>query len=68
MFNIVKSVQDGKFRGGNVVGEVGLAPFHDLDSQVPAAVKDKLASIDKGLKDGTIKVGFQKPTGNCPQA
>ena len=68
VFNIVKTVQDGSFKAGNVVGEVGLAPFHDLESQVPPAVKDKLASIDKGLKDGTIKVGFQKPTGNCPQA
>jgi basic membrane protein A len=68
VFNIVKSAQDGKFKGGNVVGEVGLAPFHDLEPQVPAAVKSKLAEIDKGLKDNSIKVGFQKPTGNCPQA
>ena len=60
--------QDGKFKGGNVVGEVGLAPFHDLEPQVSAAVKAKLAEIDKGLKDNSIKVGFQKPTGNCPQA
>ncbi|HEY3110986.1 MAG TPA: BMP family ABC transporter substrate-binding protein, partial [Chloroflexota bacterium] len=68
VFDIVKSVQDGKFKGGNVVGEVGLAPFHDLEPQVPAAVKSKLAEIDKGLKDNSIKVGFQKPTGNCPQS
>jgi basic membrane protein A len=67
VFGIVKNAQEGKFKGGNVVGEVGLAPFHDLDAQVPAAVKSKLAEIDKGLKDNSIKVGFQRPTGNCPQ-
>ena len=68
VFNLVKGAQDGKFKGGNVVGDVGLAPFHDLDSQVSAATKAKLAEIDKGLKDNSIKTGWTKPTGNCPQA
>ncbi|TAK23253.1 MAG: BMP family ABC transporter substrate-binding protein [Chloroflexota bacterium] len=68
VFNLVKGVQDGKFKGGNIVGDVGLAPFHDLDAQVTAATKAKLADIDKGLKDNSIKTGWTKPTGNCPQA
>ena len=68
VFNLIRAARDGQWKGGNVVGEVGLAPFHDLDSQVPAAVKTRLAEIDKGLKDGSIKVGFTAPTGNCPQA
>ncbi|HEY3082743.1 MAG TPA: BMP family ABC transporter substrate-binding protein, partial [Chloroflexota bacterium] len=68
VFNLIKSQQDGQFKGGNVVGDVGLAPFHDLESQVPAAVKSKLAEIDKGLKDSSIKTPWGKPTGNCPQA
>jgi basic membrane protein A and related proteins len=55
VFNLVKAAKEGTFKGGNNVGNVGLAPFHDLDSQVPAAVKTKLQEIDKGLKDGTIK-------------
>jgi basic membrane protein A len=55
VFNLVKQAKEGAFKGGNNVGNVGLAPFHDLDSQVPAAVKTKLQEIDKGLKDGTIK-------------
>lgn len=55
VFNLIKTVQDGTFKGGNNVGEVGLAPFHDMDSQIPAEAKTKLQEIDKGLKDGTIK-------------
>jgi basic membrane protein A len=53
--NLIKSVKDGTFKGGNVTGEVGLAPFHDFETKVPAEVKAKLAEIDKGLKAGTIK-------------
>jgi basic membrane protein A len=67
VFDLVKAAQGGTFKGGNVVGEVGLAPFHDLESQVPASVKSRLAEIDKGLKDGSIKTGWGRPTGNCPQ-
>jgi basic membrane protein A len=53
--NLIKAVKDGTFKGGNVTGEVGLAPFHDFETKVPAEVKAKLAEIDKGLKAGTIK-------------
>lgn len=55
--DIIKNAAAGKFTGGNVVGPVGLAPYHDLDSQVPAEVKAKIQEIDKGLGDGTIKTG-----------
>jgi basic membrane protein A len=55
--NLIQALNDGTFHGGNNVGEVGLAPFHDLESAVSQQVKDKLAEIDKGLKDGTIKTG-----------
>jgi basic membrane protein A len=58
VFDLVKSVQDGKFttgNAGNFAGKVGLAPFHDLDSTIPADVKTKLQAMDKGLADGSIK-------------
>ena len=51
----VKKVADGSFKGGNVYGEVGLAPFHDLDSKVPADVKAKIEDIRKQLLDGSLK-------------
>jgi basic membrane protein A and related proteins len=59
VFNLTKNVKDGKFTGGNVVGDVGLAPFHDQDKNVPDAVKSKLKDIDKGLKEGSIKTGVK---------
>ncbi|MDT7883292.1 MAG: BMP family ABC transporter substrate-binding protein [Thermoflexus sp.] len=54
-FNLIKAAYEGKWQGGNVIGPVRLAPFHDLESQVPQEVRQKLAEIEKGLKDGTIK-------------
>jgi basic membrane protein A and related proteins len=55
VFDNVKAVKDGKFKGGNFVGPVALAPFHDCDKAVSAEIKAKLEAADKGLKDGTIK-------------
>lgn len=55
--NLITQAVRGTFKGGNFKGEVGLAPFHELESQVPQEVKDKLAEIEKGLKDGSIQTG-----------
>lgn len=55
VFDLVKASRDGKFPKGNYTGQVGLAPFHDLESKVPADVKAKIAELDKGLQAGTIK-------------
>lgn len=54
---------DGSFQGGVLVGDlkgggVGLAPFHDLDSAVPAELKAELDKLAAGIKDGSIKVGM----------
>lgn len=57
VLNAVKTAKDGSFKGGNFVGQVGLAPYHDVDGQVPGAVKEKMQQIDRGIKDGTIKTG-----------
>lgn len=57
VFDIIKGATANQFKGGNVTGSVGLAPFHDLDAQVPQAVKDRLRQIDEGLKNGSIKTG-----------
>jgi basic membrane protein A and related proteins len=59
VFDIIKAHKDGKFKGGNVSGLVGLAPYHDLDAQVPGPVKEKIKQIDAGLKDGTIKTNVK---------
>lgn len=58
VFDLVKASKDGSFPGGNFLGTVGLAPFHDFDSKIPQEVKDKLKEIDAGLSDGSIKTGY----------
>lgn len=49
---------DGTMISGNNYGGAGLAPFHDFESTVPQEIKDKLAEIDAGLKDGSISTGY----------
>jgi len=55
VFGLIKSVQDGTFKGGNNIGDVGLAPYHDLDSKVPASVKAKITQLTADLKSGAVK-------------
>jgi basic membrane protein A len=67
VFNIIKGAQDGSFKAGNVTGDVGLAPYHDLDSKVPADVKTKVTQVTAEVVSGKTKTGWDKPTANCPQ-
>jgi basic membrane protein A len=54
---LIRGAKEGAFEPGLYTGEVGLAPFHDLDPQVPAEVRARLAEIHRGLVDGTIQTG-----------
>jgi basic membrane protein A len=38
---------------------VGVAPFHNFDSKLTTDQKNKIDSIEKGLKDGSIKTGAE---------
>ncbi len=58
VFNLIQASQEGSFPSGNFVGEVGLAPFHDFDAQISAEIKDRLAELDAGLRDGSISTGY----------
>ena len=54
--DIIKLTKDGKFpTGGLFIGPSGYAPFHDLDSKVPADVKSEMEALLKGILDGSIK-------------
>lgn len=66
VFLAIKGLVDGTFEGGTVVNDaksqgVGLAPFHDTDSAIPAEAKTKLDEILKGLADGSIKTNVTLP-------
>jgi basic membrane protein A len=41
-------------------GSVGVAPYHDWDSKVPADCKAKVQAALDGLKAGTVKTGYPK--------
>lgn len=58
VFDLIKASQDGGFPGGNFVGDVGLAPFHDFDGQISAEIKSKIEEIDAGLRDGSLQTGY----------
>ncbi|WP_240721443.1 BMP family protein [Pseudarthrobacter sp. NamE5] len=58
---VVKDDKEGNFDNTPYVGTlandgVQLAPFHDLDSQVPAELKSELEQIKKDIVDGKLKV------------
>jgi basic membrane protein A len=62
VIDAIKKAIDGSFAGGVTVGTlpsggVGLAPFHDLDSAVPAELKTELDTIEQGIVGGSITVG-----------
>jgi basic membrane protein A len=55
------SVVDGTYAGGLYVGTlenggVGIAPYHDFDSEVPQELKDKIEELKAGIIDGSVSV------------
>lgn len=62
---LIKMAKEGNFPGGDYLGLAGYAPFHDVESQVPAEVKAKMEEIEKALADGSLETGVApvKPGG-----
>ncbi|MDI6769478.1 MAG: BMP family ABC transporter substrate-binding protein [Anaerolineales bacterium] len=56
-FDLIKLAKEGKFPSGNYLGKGGYAPYHDVDAEVPAAVKAKMEEINKALLDGSLQTG-----------
>src|SRR6266536_2139105 len=57
----IKSAVDNQFKGGTYVGTlqndgVGIAPYHDFDSQVPQKLKDDVNAIKQGIVSGSFSV------------
>ena len=60
-FEVIKAAKEGTFKGGSVVGNlanggVALAPFHNLDSMVPAELKAELDTVKAGILSGEIQM------------
>jgi basic membrane protein A len=61
VYNYLRSVADGSVQAGISIGTlqnggVGLAPFHDWDSRIPADLKAHIQQASDGIKDGSIKI------------
>ncbi len=59
VYNYLKTVADGSVKAGISTGTlqdggVGLAPFHDWDSKIPADLKAQIQKAIDGIKDGSI--------------
>ncbi|HOU24401.1 MAG TPA: extracellular solute-binding protein [Anaerolineae bacterium] len=67
VYDAIKNAAMDKWQGGNVLFEskndgVGLAPYHDTESAIPQAVKDKLTQIAADMKAGTVTSGVNAET------
>ncbi len=56
--DLVAQAESGEFAGGNYLGEVGLAPFHDFDDIVTDDMRATLDDVLAGLNAGEIDTGW----------
>lgn len=54
---LISDIHAGVDVGQIVEGEVGLAPYYDMESRVPESVKQQMEQIQAGLSDGSIATG-----------
>jgi basic membrane protein A len=65
-YDVIKSVVDKTFTGGTYVGTiknngVGIAPYHDFEARIPAALKGEIEQLKMKIIDGTVATGW----GDC---
>jgi basic membrane protein A len=56
ILTILKQIKDGTVKGGNFRGSIGLAPFHDFESKIPADVKQSLSDLQQKLASGQLTI------------
>ncbi len=60
VYAVVEATTKGRFGGGETFvgtlanGGVGLAPFHDFESEIPDNLRQDLEDVKQGIIDGTI--------------
>ncbi len=55
---LVESYLNDSIEGGNFVGEVGLAPFHDFEARVPDDISTLIGRAEAGLRTGAIQTCY----------
>ncbi|MCC7206215.1 MAG: BMP family ABC transporter substrate-binding protein [Anaerolineae bacterium] len=58
---LVQAIVAGQAQPGNVVGVVGLAPFHDFDMIVPGEVILELRAVEADLQNGRLLTDGTRP-------
>jgi basic membrane protein A len=56
----IKNYAEGQWSDGNVLGQVGLAPYHNWDGKVPADVKAKMTDLIQKLQSGALQTGVTR--------
>ena len=57
--DLIVQAAAGEMPTGNVYGTVGLAPYHDFDSQISDEIKATIEDIAAALNDGSIVTGHE---------
>ena len=64
IYEVVRSFVDNTFPGGGIYNGklanngVGIAPYHDYESQIPDSIKIEIENIKTGIIDGSISTGW----------
>jgi basic membrane protein A len=61
LLDLVKGAQTRTsiFPAGNYQGQVGLAPYHDLEASIPDQVKARMTLLNQDLASGQVQTGVQ---------
>ena len=58
VYDLIKAAVEGNFLGGgDFLGTAGYAPFHDMDSSIPEAVKSLISQLNQDLLSGKLQTG-----------
>jgi basic membrane protein A len=57
IYILLRQTKEGKFPAGEMRGEYSLAPYHNLERQVPVTVQEQLEQIRASLANDSIKTG-----------
>lgn len=62
-YDVIKTVVDKTFKGGTYTGTlknngVGLAPYHDFQDRIPAALKSEVEQLKNDIINGKVATGW----------